>query len=367
MDVDRLLSWNGTRTLAITVLAAMLAVAAAGASLLYTERAVVKLSLPSRPVAVNDAVLNGAAQGALTTQRLTATVTDQQTGTSSSATFPATTAAGWVQFWCSPMTSCPSGYTVAAGTVLESLSGARYVTESNASFPSCAPSSAIAVYSITPGAAGNASPRSLVYGSFPGYIHVTNPGAIGGGADARTVPVVLQSDLDTVAATLKSQVASQLATQLKTQAAALDYFADAAPAFTVTSDHRAGDNAATFTVTVAGTLSATAFSASAAQAVLRQDLARQVPAGYRLMPGPLGATYAAQGESVTGSASGYMTPVVDGASIASNLRGLDLSQARGWLHQAVPGAVFQIQTSPAAMPRLPLLSDHISIVFTAQV
>ena len=367
MDASRLLSWNGARTLAVGVLAATLAVAAAGASLLYTERAVVKVSLPARPVVVKDAILNGAIQGSLPTQRLTASVTEQQTGTSSLATIPATRAAGWVQFWCTPMTSCPSGYTVAAGTVVESVTGARYVTGSSASFPSCAPSSAISVYSLTPGAGGNASAGTVVYGNFPSYIHVTNPGAIGGGADARTIPVVQQSQLDSFAATLKMQVASELSTRLKAEAAALEFFADAAPTFTVTSDHRAGDNAASFTVTVAGTLNATAFSPTTAQSILRRDLALAVPAGYRLMPGPIAATFSVQGQSVTGSASGYIAPAIDRATIAGSLRGLDVRQAQSWLRQTVPGANFQIQTSPAAMPRLPLVSDHISIVFTTQL
>ena len=360
-------TWSGVRLLGVGVLGAMLAVVAAGASVLYTERAVVKLSLPSKHVAVTDAVLNGSARGALATTELTASVTEQQTGTSSSTSLPASTATGWVKFWCSPMTSCPSGYTVGAGTILESVSGVRYATESAASFPSCAPSSMIAVYALTPGSSGNASAGAVVYGQVPGYIHVTNPGAVAGGADPRTISIVQQSQIDALVAPLKAKVAGELAAQLKSSAGKLDYFTTGAPSFTVTSDHRAGDNAATFTVSVAGTLQATAFAADAARAVVIGDLARQVPAGYRLVKGSFDVTYSLQAESVVGSASGYMTPVIDDAALAANLRGLTSSQAETWLRQTVPGATLQIQTSPAGMPRLPLLTDHISIAVAGQV
>lgn len=359
-------TWSGVRLLGISVLGAMLAVVAAGASLLYTERAVVKLSLPSKHVAVTDAVLNGSAPGALATTQLTASVTESQTGTSSSISLPASNATGWVKFWCSPMTSCPSGYTVAAGTILQSVSGVRYATESSASFPSCAPSSMIAVYALTPGSPGNAGAGAVVYGQFPGYIHVTNPGAVAGGADPRTVSVVQQSQIDALVAPLQAKVAGELAAQLKSSAGKLDYFTAGAPSFTVTSDHRAGDNAATFTVSVAGTLQATAFAADAARAVLLGDLERQSPAGYGLVKGSFEATYSLQAGSVVGSASGLITPAIDPGVMATSLRGLNASQAETWLQERAPGATLQIQTSPVGMPRLPLLTDHITIVVAGQ-
>ena len=224
----------------------------------------------------------------------------------------------------------------------------------------------IAVYALTPGSAGNAAGGTVLYGQFPGYIHVTNPGAVGGGADPRTISIVQQSQIDALVAPLEAQVAGELAAQLKASAGKLDYFTAGAPAFTVTSDHRAGDNAATFTVNVAGTLQATAFAADAARAVLLGDLERQLPAGYRLTSGPLDTTYSLQGQSVVASATGFMTPSVDPSTVATGLRGLTSSQAEAWLTERVPGATLQIQTSPAGMPRLPLLTDHISIAVAGQ-
>lgn len=336
-------------------------------TLLYTEHAVVTIAIPARSVAVKNVVLNGGSEGiALRTTPLTVSVTEKQTGTSSITRVPANIAAGYVTFWCSPMTSCPNGYTVQAGTILESISGVRYRTMSSADFPSCAPSSPVAISAITPGSAGNAGAGAVTFGQFPGYIHVTNQGAVTGGTNARAVAAVTQADLDSVRNALSAKVSSELATQLAAEAGGRTYFAAASPQFTVTTDAHAGDQVPAFTVSVAGTLSATAFSASDAQAALRRALVRQVPSGFRLLSGPLDAVYSAQDTMIAGSASGFAVPALDAKAVTARIRGASPTTAESWLSGQVPGASVRIQTAPLAMPWLPLLDDHISIQIVVQ-
>ena len=225
---------------------------------------------------------SGAAASDLKTTPLVATVTESQQVASSVVAVPASAATGRVTFMCSPMSLCPNGYSVPAGTVLESTRGAEYRTLSAVSFPSCAPSSPVAITALTAGAAGNASAGTVVYGPLPSYIHVTNPWPVGGGADAHTLPVVAQSDVDAAVRTLTARAAAELPTKLQAEAGGLSYVATGAPSFKVGGDFRVGAHTPAFTVSVTATQDALAFFGAGARDVLRQALSRHVPAGYRL-------------------------------------------------------------------------------------
>lgn len=324
----------------------------------YSEHAVVKLTVAAQQVQVENVQLSQ-----LATTQIQASATEEQTVTSAVVQLPASVAAGQVTFWCSPMTSCPNGYTVAAGTVLASTTGAQYRTLSAAGFPSCAPSSPVAVTALSAGAGGNAGPGTVVYGQFPSYIHVSNVSAIGGGADPRSVPVVQQADVDAASSSLTARVSAELGPKLRAQAGALSYLAIGAPAFTTTSDAHAGDSAPTFTVTVTGTMRAVAYSATAADALLRHLLSQNVAAGYELTQAPIKATYSAQATGeLSGSASGFAVPSVDQRALATAVRGESPSQALARIDQAVPGAAADVRITPIALPWLPMLSDHISFV-----
>ena len=328
------------------------------------ERAVVELTVMPQRVQVEGIPLAGGSAGAgLATKEIVASVTEQQTVSTSVVQVPASAAGGQVTFMCSPMTSCPNGYTVAAGTILGSTTGIEFRTLSTVSFPSCAPSSPVRVVALTTGAAGNAGAGTVVYGQFPGYIHVNNPWPILGGVDAHAVHLVQQSDLDTAGSNLTARVSSELGTQLQAQAGALSFIATGAPEFNTSSDARVGDSAPVFTVTVTGTLRAIAYSAKEADALLRHALSQRVAAGYRLTADSIDATYSVQttGE-VTGSATGYMIPSVNTRALVDAVRGKSLSQARSQIDQSVPGATAELRSEPFALPWLPLLADHISVV-----
>ena len=331
----------------------------------YSEHAVVTLVVVAQQVQVQNVPLAGVANanGSLATTQIEASASEQQTVTSAIVQLPATTATGRVTFSCSPMTSCPNGYTVLAGSVLESTAGVQYRTLSSVSFPSCAPSSPVGVSALSAGAAGNAGAGTVVYGQLPAYIHVYNTSPLAGGTDARNVPVVQQSDVDAASSVLRAKVSAELSAKLQAQAGHLSYLTTGAPALNVASDAQVGDSTPTFTVTVTGTIHAIAYSAQAADALLRRALSQSLAAGYVVTSDPIKATYAVQtnGE-LTGSASALAVPRVDQRALSTAVRGESPSQALSRIDRAVPGAAANIRISPIALPWLPMLSDHISVV-----
>lgn len=350
------------------VVGGALALLITSGTLLSSERAVVKVTVTPKPVQVADVALNGGSGGFdLATTPLTATVTESQKVKSTLMPVPPTTAAGWVTFWCSPMSSCPSGYTVAAGTLVESRAGVEYRTLNTVSFPSCAPSSPAGISALSAGAAGNAGAGAVAYGQLPAYIHVTNTSPIGGGADARTIPYVRQADIDAASKALTARVSSELAAQLQTQSGGLAYVAAGALEFRTASDSRVGSATPTFTVTVTGTLNAVAFSAVSAQAALRRALSQRVAAGYHLTRDPIDATFSLQaGTVLRASAKGYVIPTVDTAALVSNIRGQSIASANDRLRRQVTAGTPDIQITPFAMPWLPIFADHITVVVVAQ-
>ena len=351
------------KLVAAYLLAGPAAVTAALGFLAYGEHAAVTVTVVAQRVQVQNAPLGGGNQGGgLVTKQIVASAGEQQTVTSSVVQLAATTATGQVTFMCSPMTSCPNGYTVARGTLLESTAGVEYQTLSSASFPSCAPSSPVSVQAVTAGSAGNAAGGTVVYGQFPSYIHVDNASPIVGGADSRSVHVVQQSDIDTASTALMARVSSDLTAKVRTQAAGLSYLTYAAPAFSTSSDAPVGADAPTFTLTVAGTVHAIAYSARDADALLRRALLQSAPAGYRLTSDRIDATYSVQSTGeIVGSATAFAVPSVSTKTLANAIRGQSLSAARTQVGHSVPGAVSDIQITPFALPWLPVLSGNISI------
>jgi len=352
-----------TSRLVASFVGTVLVLAAAVGTFITVERAIVRISVAPTQVRVANVVLNGAAGRSLTTTDLEVSATNSLTVTSSTTQLPATFAGGYVSFWCSPMTSCPNGYTVPAGTLLGAVSGEQYYTLGSASFPSCQPSSPVAIRAAVSGATGNAAAGTVLYGALPSYIHVHNPGWIGGGFNARTVPVVKQSDIDAASATISAGLATDLQAKLRNEAGLLNYLPAGSPTFQTTSDAHAGDAASSVTVTVTGTLRGVAFSTASAQTLLRSLLTAKAPTGYALGPDAIAATYAWDQStgSLTASASGYSTPVLDSRALTLALRGESLSQATARLQQDVPGSTVDIRTAPFVMPWLPMLADHISL------
>src|SRR4030081_3896468 len=98
------------------LLAGAVTLVAALGSLLYTERAVVKVSIPPKRLDASLTITGGLHGYALVTKQLDAQATESLKVLTSTLPIPATPAVGQAVFSCSP--ACPGGYPVPAGTVI---------------------------------------------------------------------------------------------------------------------------------------------------------------------------------------------------------------------------------------------------------
>jgi hypothetical protein len=202
-------------------------------------------------------------------------------------------------------------------------------------------------------------------------VTVTNPQPIAGGADATTGPVVQQTDLDRTQLALTAKVAQDLDAAIKAQAEGLGYLADGQPTLNVTSDHKVGDPVATFTMTMTGSLGATAFSLSKADALMRAALTQKVPKGYQLTADPIQTSYQADKPNangdvtIKGSAVGVLIPNVTAEQLKARIKGLRVDTARHQLELLAPGTTVDMTVKPA-VPWLPVLQDHISLTIVLQ-
>jgi hypothetical protein len=261
------------------------------------------------------------------------------------------------------------------GTLLTSSKSLGYATASAATVTRTKPATA-AVRATSSGASWNAAPHTVTTindsNQFPKDLHVTNPAAIAGGADATTAQIVQQSDWDAVRAELETRVTAALDATLKSKAAQLTYITDGPPAFTVTSDNRVGDKVTAFTLKMTGTAGATAFSTSDAQSLIRAALGAEVPTGQQLTSDPVQITWqilqpVPRGDvTVVGKAMGWITPRLSTDTLRARIRGLSPADARKSLQRAVPGSEVEIRLSPVAVPWLPLITQHISLTVVVQ-
>jgi len=184
--------------------------------------------------------------------------------------------------------------------------------------------------------------------------------------------VIQQSDFDSTRSALEAKVTAALGVALEAKAVQMTYIADGPPAFTVISDHKIGDQVGTFTMTMTGTIGATAFSDSDARALMRSALAAQVPSGQQLTSDPIDITWETQkagpngAVTVKGSAVGYVAPTLSTNNLRARIRGFNPADARRSLERTVPGSTAEIRISPFDVPWLPLIAEHISITVLVQ-
>jgi Baseplate J-like protein len=360
------------RQLFIAYVVSVLAVLfAAVGSLLLTETAAVKLSVPPQRVVALVTLAAG-----LQTQRIHADVTDSQQGTASTVLTNPIYAAGQVVFSCSP--ACKQApVTIPQGTLVTTAKSLGYTTQAAVMIATTTGSSApVAVRATAPGAAWNADPNTLTGIANPNApdanLHVTNPAAIIGGANPRSAQVIQQSDFDAVRNALTVKVNDELAVALNFNAHGMSFVADGAPVINLTSDHSVGDETPTFTITMTGTSGAVAFSDSEAVALLRSALQSKIPTSDELTNDPIQAVYQvgqanANGDvSIIAKASGFAIPRLSQLALRSQIRGLTPTQAARSLQRTAPGSVIEIRISPSAMPWLPVVADHISLTVVVE-
>jgi hypothetical protein len=291
-------------------------------------------------------------------------------GDASTGTVAATYASGQAAFTCSPCSSTTTP--IPDGTTVSTAAGVHYSTSGQAEVSSSHTSVTVAIKALLPGPHGNTAANTVTVIDKPiTNVKVTNPQSIAGGADATTGQVVQQSDLDRVQLALTAKVAQDLDAALKAQAEGLGYLADGQPTLNVTSDHKVGDAAATFTMTMTGSLGATAFSLSEADALLRAALNQKVPKGYQLTADPIQTSYQADKPNangdvtIKGSAVGVIVPNVTANELKARIKGMRVDTARHQLELLAPGTTVDITVKPA-VPWLPVLQDHISLTIVLQ-
>lgn len=346
----------------VAVLAAVLG------SLVVMETATVKLTVPTSKLAANLTISGGQSGHDLTTTRIESTITDTQEGTSSTVVV-STYASGQVVFTCSP---CPAaGQTIPDGTTVSTTTGIHYGTIGRADIASSQTSVKVQIRALTQGPHGNTAANTVTVIDKPiANVKVNNPDPITAGADAAPTQVVQQSDLDRVQAALTARVLQDLDAALKAQAGGLGYATEGQPNLKVTSDHKAGDQVATYNMTIIGTNSAIAYSATKADALLRAALEKKLPKGFRLTSDPIQTSYQLQGSSqngdvtIKGSATGLAEPSVTAGELKARIKGTRVDAARKQLLQVAPGTTVDISVKPA-VPWLPVLQDHIDLTIVA--
>ncbi|OLD50579.1 MAG: hypothetical protein AUI42_02730 [Actinobacteria bacterium 13_1_40CM_2_65_8] len=352
------------------VLSAVAAVAAILGSLVIMETATIKVTVPTTKIVADKTITGGASGQEVTTTRIQADVSDSQQGTTSVAAVSPAYATGQVVFTCSP---CPSNaLSIPDGTTVSTAAGIHYATQGRADIVPPSTSVQAAIRSLQPGTPGNTGSNTVTVIDKPiANVKVTNPSPIVGGANATTAQVVQQSDLDRVRAALTARVTQDLNAALTAQAGGLVYAADGSPTLNVTSDHKVGDQVATFTMTITGTLGAIAFSQSQADALIRTALVGKIPQGFQLTSNPIQTTYGVQhtganGDvTIKGSAIGLMVANVTEAELKARIRGMRVDAARKQLEHVTPGTTVEMSVRPA-VPWLPVLQDHIKLTIVLE-
>lgn len=360
---------NRRQLVSAYILSAVTVAVAALGSLMLTETASVKLTVPPQKL-VADATLSGSQTGGdLKTQHIEAAVTETQDATATTVSVAAKYAAGEVVFSCAT-SECPSTFTIPAGALLATDRSLGYLTQSDAVVTRTRPGKA-SVRATAAGASWNAARNTITLinnsSQFPTGLTVTNPAAIAGGADASSAQVIQQSDWDGVRATLAARVADALDVALKAKAIHMSYIEIGPPALTVSTNHKVGDVVGSFTMTMRGTVGATAFYDSEAISLIHAALEAKIPAGQQLTGDTVQITWhilqtTPNGDvTVSGTALAYLTPKLSTDTLRAGIRGLSPADARRSLERTVPGSSVEIRISPVAVPWLPLVAEHISI------
>jgi hypothetical protein len=358
---------NRAQLMRACILSAIVVLVAALGSFMNMETATVELSVPPQKLVAAATLTGGQTGGDLKTQHLEATVTEAQGGTASTELVGPTFATGRVVFSC-PACASSVKVEVQAGTLVTNINSLGYATLAAATVTRARPAT-VAVRATSTGASWNTGKATITATDNPSTrnLRVTNPSAITGGSDVHPAQVIQQSDFDAARSALETKVTAALGVALKTTAVQMTYIADGPPAFTVISDRKVGDQVSTFTMTMTGTIGATAFSDSDARALMRSALAAKVPPGQQLTSDPVDITWETQkagahgAVTVKGSAVGYVAPTLSTNSLRAGIRGFNPAEARKSLERAVPGSTAEIQISPFEVPWLPLIAEHISI------
>lgn len=344
-------------------LSAIAAVTAILGSLVVMQTATVKLVVPASKLVVNVTFKGGPHGQDLVTTTIQADVSDSAQGTASALQVAAIPATGLATFTCSPCS--PNEMPIPFGTTVSTAAGVHY----DVAPASIAPPHTfvqVPIRALVPGKAGNTAANTVTVIDKPiPNLKVTNPQPTAGGTDATSNQVIQQSDLDHVQLALIAKVTQDIEAALKAQAAGLNYLTDGQPTLKVTSDHKVGDQVATFNMTITATLSAVAFSQAQADTLLRGALNQKLPKGFQLTADPIQTIYQVQRSAngdvtIKGTGTGVIVPDVTAGELKARIRGMRVDAARQQLELLAPGTTVDISVKPS-VPWLPVLEDHINL------
>jgi Baseplate J-like protein len=351
------------------VLSAIAVVAAALGSLVIMETATVKLVVPASKLVANVTMKGGPHGQDLVTTTILGDVSDSQQGTASTVQLPATLATGQVVFTCSPCSTTPTP--IPLGTTVSTTAGVHYDVGSG-EVSSTHTSLTVAAHALAAGKGGNTAANTVTVIDKPiPNVKVTNPQPLAGGTDATTNQVIKQSDLDRVQLELTAKVSQDLDAALKAQAEGLNYLTAGQPTLKVTTDHKVGDQVASFNMTIAATLSAVAFSQAQADTIMRNALDQKLPKKFQLTADPIQTVYQVQQPSangditIKGTGTGVMVPNVTPGELKARIRGMRVDAARQQLELLAPGTTVDISVKPS-VPWLPVLQDHINLTIVVE-
>jgi len=201
----------------------------------------------------------------------------------------ATIATGTLIFY----NSSPSPVTIPAGTVFTDASGVEIVTARAASLPAGNPptvaQSTVPAHAVYAGTSGNIP--AFAFNNVPccaNGVFVQNGGAFSGGRDQQSYPYVEQSDIDEAASALESSLMPGVQAALQQQIQANEHLVSSSHCLPESSsDHAAGEQASTVTVTVIVGCTGEVYDQRAAQALAQEllvtDQAQHPGNGYILV------------------------------------------------------------------------------------
>ncbi len=199
----------------------------------------------------------------------------QKVSATGSKQIPAVQASGTLVITCR---ASSSPLTIPAGTVFTGSDGTQVATDVTVTASGC--STTVSARAVQPGASGNIAASDMNQ-PYSGYT-INNPAAFTGGQGPQTITIVQQSDIDGAATTLEANPPNAqrvLQGQVRTNEQMIG-----TPQCTpnVTSDHKAGDQAASVTVTVSFTCTREVYDRDGALSMAAKQLTTQAAT----RPGP---------------------------------------------------------------------------------
>lgn len=173
----------------------------------------------------------------------------------------------------------PTPQTLAGGTAFTSKEGVQVVTEQAVTVPAATPpylgEATASAQAVEPGSAGNIPTLAI---NLSGPLFVKNLAAFSGGKDARSYRAVAQRDLDSLAATLKVELAQHMPRAFSIGNGEALYLTHCV--FKTATNHPAGAEAQAVTISASHTCAALAFR--------RNDLQQQATAAFTRQTRPTG-------------------------------------------------------------------------------